>query len=86
MACSARCGPRNQAPRRVLELLKGERLLWYPADKQEYESIGLLGASTTTYDSEGPILATAPFDGITREDVEKVLDRFRGKITQTPPM
>lgn len=56
------------------------------SDRQEYESIGLLGASTTTYDSEGPILATAPFDGITREDVERVLDRFRGKITQTPPM
>lgn len=53
---------------------------------KEYESIGLLGASTSTYDSEGPILSTGDFDGVTREDVERVLDQFRGKIKQTPPM
>lgn len=53
---------------------------------QEYESTGLLGAATTTYDSEGPVIATHGFDGITREDIERVLDRFRGKISQTPPM
>ncbi|RSH94597.1 hypothetical protein EHS25_004401 [Saitozyma podzolica] len=53
---------------------------------KEYESTGLLGAATTTYDSEGPILSTAPFDGITREDVEKVLDQFRGEINQVPPI
>lgn len=53
---------------------------------QEYESIGLLGAATTTMDSEGPILTTAAFDHITREDIEKVLDRFRGDIMQVPPM
>jgi tRNA pseudouridine55 synthase len=53
---------------------------------QEYESDGLLGAATTTYDSEGPVMSTHSFDGVTREDIEKVLDRFRGKINQTPPM
>ncbi|KAL7419732.1 pseudouridine synthase pus4 [Cryptotrichosporon argae] len=53
---------------------------------KEYESTGLLGASTTTYDSQGPILSTARFDHITREDVERVLDRFRGQIKQTPPI
>ena len=37
-------------------------------------------------DSEGEILTTAGFDNITREDVEKDLDRFRGEILQTPPM
>ncbi|KAK4687618.1 tRNA pseudouridine55 synthase, partial [Tremellales sp. Uapishka_1] len=53
---------------------------------KEYTSIALLGASTTTFDSEGPILTTAAFDGITKEDVEKVLDKFRGNITQVPPI
>ncbi|EJT46425.1 pseudouridylate synthase 4 [Trichosporon asahii var. asahii CBS 2479] len=53
---------------------------------KEYESIGLLGAATTSYDSEGSILSTGDFDGVTREDVERVLDQFRGKIKQTPPI
>jgi tRNA pseudouridine55 synthase len=46
----------------------------------------VLGASTTSYDAEGSLLSTGNFDGITREDVERVLDRFRGQIKQTPPM
>ena len=37
-------------------------------------------------DSEGPILTTSAFDHITRGDVERVLDRFRGDIMQVPPM
>lgn len=37
-------------------------------------------------DADGPILATAPFEHITREDIEGVLDRFRGDIVQVPPM
>jgi tRNA pseudouridine55 synthase len=53
---------------------------------KEYESWGLLGAATTTYDAEGPIITTHDFDGITRADVEGVLDKFRGNIKQTPPM
>lgn len=53
---------------------------------KEYESIGLLGAATTSYDSEGSVLSTGNFDGVTREDIERVLDQFRGKIKQTPPM
>lgn len=51
-----------------------------------YTSIGMLGASTTTYDAEGEILTTAKWDHITREDIEGVLDRFRGEIIQTPPI
>lgn len=46
----------------------------------------MLGASTTTYDAEGEILTTAKWDHVTREDIEGVLDRFRGEIIQTPPM
>ncbi|KAI9632536.1 putative pseudouridylate synthase 4 [Dioszegia hungarica] len=53
---------------------------------KEYESEALLGAATTTYDSEGPVMSTHSFDNVTREDIERVLDQFRGKIKQTPPI
>ncbi|AUB27893.1 tRNA pseudouridine(55) synthase [Cryptococcus neoformans] len=53
---------------------------------KEYESIGLIGATTTSMDADDPVLSTAPWEHITREDVEKVLDRFRGEIMQVPPI
>ncbi|BEI82097.1 hypothetical protein CcaverHIS002_0212570 [Cutaneotrichosporon cavernicola] len=53
---------------------------------KEYVSIGLLGAATTSYDSQDPVISTGNFDSITREDVEKALEQFRGKIKQTPPI
>ncbi|WVF66983.1 tRNA pseudouridine(55) synthase [Kwoniella sp. CBS 6097] len=53
---------------------------------KEYESIGLIGCMTTSMDSDDPVLSTAPWEHITREDVEKVLDRFRGEIYQVPPI
>ena len=53
---------------------------------KDYESTGLLGAATTTYDSEGEVLSTAPWTHVTREAVENVLDRFRGEVDQMPPM
>lgn len=53
---------------------------------QEYRSTGMLGCSTDSYDSEGAIVSTAPWQHVTREMVEGVLDRFRGNILQTPPM
>lgn len=37
-------------------------------------------------DADDPVLSTAAWEHITREDVEKVLDRFRGEIMQVPPM
>ncbi|WVQ94632.1 tRNA pseudouridine(55) synthase [Kwoniella sp. CBS 9459] len=53
---------------------------------KEYESIGLIGCMTTSMDSDDPVLSTAPWEHITREDIEKVLDRFRGEIHQVPPI
>ncbi|ODO04687.1 tRNA pseudouridine(55) synthase [Cryptococcus amylolentus CBS 6273] len=53
---------------------------------KEYESIGLLGATTTSMDADDPVLATAAWEHVTREDVEKTLDRFRGEIMQVPPI
>lgn len=85
------CEQGDEASPQVLRVFQGKYVgihkLGHRVDvMQEYTSIGLLGAVTTTMDSEGAILTTAPFDHITREDVEKVLDRFRGEIMQVPPM
>lgn len=44
-----------------------------------------LGVTTTTGDMEGDIAASAAVSA-TREDIEAVLQRFRGEIMQTPPM
>jgi tRNA pseudouridine55 synthase len=44
-----------------------------------------LGVTTTTGDLEGEVVATRPVD-VDRERLERVLERFRGEIVQTPPM
>ncbi len=44
-----------------------------------------LGIVTDTYDMEGEILERHKADGITREAIGKLLDRFRGSISQLPP-
>ncbi|KAI5448972.1 pseudouridine synthase pus4 [Naganishia albida] len=51
-----------------------------------YTTTALLGSCTTTYDSEGPILSTAPWAHVTREVIEQALDKFRGDIMQVPPI
>ena len=45
-----------------------------------------LGIATDTYDSTGTIVQRGDISGIGREQVEAVLDSFRGQILQTPPM
>jgi tRNA pseudouridine55 synthase len=54
------------------------------ADKR-YWTVFRLGQSTTTYDSEGEVTATRPVS-VTRRDIERALERFRGGIEQVPPM
>lgn len=54
------------------------------ADKR-YWTVFRLGASTTTYDSEGEVTATRPVTA-TRRDIERELQRFQGEIAQVPPM
>lgn len=44
-----------------------------------------LGITTDTYDAEGTVIAERPVE-VSREDVERVLERFRGPILQVPPM
>lgn len=45
-----------------------------------------LGYKTDTYDKEGKIIAEKSFEAISLEELEKVLENFRGEIKQVPPM
>jgi tRNA pseudouridine55 synthase len=45
-----------------------------------------LGETTETADAEGEVIATAPTDGITEEQVRAVVAGFVGTIEQLPPM
>jgi len=53
---------------------------------KSYQVTAKLGIKTTTCDAEGEIVATKPTDNITRELVEKTLQKFRGEILQIPSM
>lgn len=54
------------------------------ADKT-YEAVVHLGIGTTTGDTEGEIVATRAIN-VTLEQIETVLQQFRGDILQVPPM
>lgn len=66
----------GRATKRIEELQSGTK---------EYYATIRLGATTPSYDLEKPIDATYPWEHITREAVEKVLEKFRGTIEQVPP-
>jgi tRNA pseudouridine55 synthase len=54
------------------------------ADKG-YETLMQLGVTTTTADAEGEVLERRPVT-VGRADIEALLPRFRGEISQIPPM
>ena len=54
------------------------------ADKS-YRALVQLGATTTTGDAEGEVIATHAVD-VTEAQIKKVLNDFLGGIKQTPPM
>jgi len=63
------------------------RLIEYLADREKgYLAEMRLGVQTDTQDSEGEVLATAPWEGIDRQQLLVALDGFRGWIEQVPPM
>ncbi|KAJ9637892.1 pseudouridine synthase pus4 [Coniosporium tulheliwenetii] len=53
---------------------------------KSYECVMLFGAATDSYDSEGKVVARAPWEHITRQAVEEKLVGFRGRIMQRPPV
>ncbi|HEB95211.1 MAG TPA: tRNA pseudouridine(55) synthase TruB [Sedimenticola thiotaurini] len=55
------------------------------ADKRYWVRVRL-GETTTTADAEGEVIERRPVEGVGQEEVETVLQRFRGEIQQIPPM
>ncbi|HLS04689.1 MAG TPA: tRNA pseudouridine(55) synthase TruB [Wenzhouxiangella sp.] len=55
------------------------------ADKR-YEATVRLGVSTDSGDAEGAVLESRPVPDFSADEIEAVLDKFRGAIEQTPPM
>lgn len=55
------------------------------ADKR-YLTTVLLGVRTTTGDAEGEVLTHQSVPELSDEELEALLDNFRGAIEQTPPM
>ena len=53
---------------------------------KSYTCTAQLGETTTTGDKEGDTLQTREIKPVTRNELEAVLDKFRGDITQVPPM
>lgn len=45
-----------------------------------------LGVATDTYDATGKVLRISEASGISLEQIESTLEKFRGLILQTPPM
>jgi tRNA pseudouridine55 synthase len=54
------------------------------ADKT-YETVVHLGIKTSTGDTEGEVLERLPVD-VTLTQIESILEKFRGPISQVPPM
>ncbi|XP_076982238.1 pseudouridylate synthase TRUB1 isoform X2 [Tamandua tetradactyla] len=53
---------------------------------QRYIAIGELGKATDTLDSTGKVTEEKPYDKITQEDIESILQKFTGNIMQVPPL
>ena len=51
-----------------------------------YQATLVLGRKTVSADIEGGVISEKPYDSITRDDVERVFEQFRGEIDQVPPM
>lgn len=67
----------GRATRSIDSLQSGEK---------EYVATFRLGATTPSFDLETQIDATFPYEHISREDVERVLQSFTGHIMQVPPV
>src|SRR6185436_17123998 len=72
----------------VVALGLATRLVEYiqEATTKRYRAVIRLGATTTTDDAEGEVLATAPVPALDPLAIETLLDQFRGQIAQVPPM
>ncbi|XP_052570101.1 pseudouridylate synthase TRUB1 isoform X4 [Peromyscus californicus insignis] len=53
---------------------------------KRYIAIGELGKATDTLDATGKVTDEKPYDKITHEDIEGILQKFTGNIMQVPPL
>jgi len=53
---------------------------------KEYETTGLLGTATTSYDCKDPVMKRAPYEHVTKDMVSAKLHLFRGSVQQLPPL
>lgn len=70
----------------VLALGKVTRLIRFIQDQEkEYVATALFGVATDTLDADGAVLSREPMD-FDEADLEGILPRFVGSISQVPPM
>ncbi len=70
----------------IVAVGRATRLIRFLQDlPKEYVAEALFGVATDTLDADGAIVSREPME-VTPEEVEQVLDRFRGTILQVPPM
>lgn len=58
---------------------------FFSSGQKTYEATIQFGWSTETYDREGSPTSAPVTPGFTRAELERALERFRGKFLQTPP-
>ncbi len=58
---------------------------FYLSSEKTYEGTIRFGFSTDTYDAEGEPSSSAVNPALSREEVERAAEKFRGVILQTPP-
>ncbi len=70
----------------VLAVGGATRLLRFvQTSRKEYIATAMFGVATDSLDADGAVLSRDPMP-VTQDQVEDVLDRFRGDIVQIPPM
>ncbi|KAL6600918.1 pseudouridine synthase [Neocallimastix californiae] len=71
----------------VIGLFKGTKMLnTLLSGSKVYEAVGRFGSSTETYDCLGELVEEKPYQHITKEKLEEVLQEFVGEIEQYPPI
>lgn len=54
--------------------------------KKSYVAKLKLGEYTESFDTEKPVSKVVPVPNLSKEDIDKVLDKFKGNIKQVPPV
>ncbi len=82
------CGTLDPLVTGVLPIAIGNatRLISYLQGSKAYTGIIQLGATTNTDDLQGEIIASSDWPLISENDINSLLENFRGDILQTPPI